>query len=77
VELQSASYRTPLTAGRVERYEISVPVSGSYAQIREFVKRSLVEIPVLSIDQLSIKRQSRNEGAVQAELRLTLHRVKG
>ena len=77
VELQSASYRTPLTTGRVERYEISVPVTGSYAQIREFIKRSLAEIPVLSIDQLSIKRQSRNDGAVQAELRLTLHRVKG
>jgi len=77
VELQSASYRTPLATGRVERYEISVPVTGSYGQIREFVKRSLAEIPVLSIDQLSIKRQSRNDGAVQAELRLTLHRVKG
>ena len=77
VELQSASYRTPPTTGRVERYEISVPVTGSYAQIREFIKRSLAEIPILSIDQLSIKRQSRNDGAVQAELRLTLHRVKG
>jgi len=77
VEMQSGSYRTPLAAGRVERYEISLPVSGSYAQIREFVKRALAEIPVLSIDQLSIKRQSRNDGAVQAELHLTLHRVKG
>ena len=77
VEMQSASYRTPLATGRVERYEISVPVTGSYAQIREFIKRALVEIPVLSIDQLSMKRQSRNDGTVQAELRLTLHRVKG
>jgi hypothetical protein len=77
VELQSASYRTPPSTGRVERYEISLPLTGSYAQIREFIKRSLAEIPILSIDQLSIKRQSRNDGTVQAELKLTLHRVKG
>jgi hypothetical protein len=31
---------------------------------------------VLSLDQLSLKRESRNAGAVQAELRMTLHMVK-
>jgi hypothetical protein len=83
VELQSASYRTPLkekdskeTAQRIQRYEIVVPVSGTYPQLREFMRRALAEIPVLSLDQLSLKRESRNAGAVQAELRMTLHMVK-
>ena len=80
VELQSASYQTqggPKGSGaRVERYEITLPVSGSYGQIRDFVKRSLAEIPILSIDQMSIRRQTRQDGTVQAELRLTLHLVK-
>jgi hypothetical protein len=40
------------------------------------MRRSLTEIPVLSLDQLSLKRESRNAGAVQAELRMTLHMVK-
>jgi len=55
---------------------VVVPVSGSYPQMRDFLKRSLAEIPVLSLDQISLRRESRKEGAVHAELRMTLHRVK-
>jgi Tfp pilus assembly protein PilO len=76
VQLKSATYRTPQTEGRIVRYEIVLPVAGSYPQIREFLKRSLAEIPVMSIDQLTLKRESRNDGALQAELRMTLHMVK-
>jgi hypothetical protein len=53
-----------------------LPVAGSYPQIRDFLKRSLAEIPVMSVDQLTLKRESRNDGTVQAELRITLHMVK-
>ena len=73
--MQSATYRSE-QAGRIERYQILLPVSGSYAQMREFVDRALTEIPVLSLDQMSLKRESRRDGAVQAELKLTLHMVK-
>ena len=77
VELQSASYKTQATPGaKLERYEIVVPLTGSYTQMRDFLKRSLAEIPVLSLDQISLKRENRREGTVQAELRLTLHKVK-
>ena len=58
------------------RYEIVLPVAGSYPQIRDFLRRSLAEIPVLSVDQLSLKRESRNDAALQAELRMTFHMVK-
>jgi hypothetical protein len=75
VELQSATYRSE-QAGRIERYQIVLPVSGSYAQMREFLDRSLAEIPVLSLDQMTLKRESRRDGAVQAELKMTLHMVK-
>ena len=71
-----ANYKTQTADGRLERYEIVLPVAGSYAQIREFLKRSLAEIPVLSLDQITLKRENRHDGAVQAELRLTLHMVK-
>jgi transcriptional regulator with XRE-family HTH domain len=76
VELQSASYKTQAASGRLERYEIVLPLTGSYTQMREFLKRSLAEIPVLSLDQISLKRENRRDGTVQAELRLTLHMVK-
>jgi Tfp pilus assembly protein PilO len=76
VQLKSASYRTQPADGRIVRYEIVLPVAGSYPQIREFLRRSLAEIPVLSLDQINLKRENRNDGAVNAELRLTLHMVK-
>ena len=76
VELQSASYKTQGAAGRLERYEMTIPLTGSYTQMREFLKRALVEIPVLSLDQVTLKREHRREGMLQAELRLTLHMVK-
>ena len=76
LQLKSASYRVQPTAGRIVRYEIVLPVAGSYPQIREFLKRSLAEVPVLSIDQLTLKRESRNDGVLQADLRMTLHLVK-
>ena len=77
VELQSASYKTQVTpGGRLERYEITLPLIGKYTMMREFLKRALAEIPVLSLDQVTLKRENRREGVVQAELHLTLHMVK-
>jgi hypothetical protein len=73
VQLRSASYKTHATGSRIERYEIVLPVAGSYPQIRDFLKRSLAEIPVLSVDQLTLKS---DKGTLNAELRLTLHMVK-
>ena len=75
VRLKSAAYKAQPAEGRLARYEIVLPVSGSYPQIRDFLKRALAEIPVLSLDQLTLKREQRG-GAVHAELRLTLHMVK-
>ena len=73
VQLKSASYRTLSTDARIVRYEIVLPASGSYAQLRDFLKRALAEIPLLSLDAISLKRI---ENQIQAEMRLTLHMVK-
>jgi type II secretion system (T2SS) protein M len=76
IELQSARYATPQAGGRIARYEIVLPVSGTYAQLRDFLKRALAEIPVLSLDQMTLKRDNRTDGSVAAELHLTLHMVR-
>ena len=76
VQLKSASYKTQKTDTRIVRYEIVLPVAGNYGQIREFLKRSVAEIPVLSVDQMTLKREAKNENLIQAEMRLTLHMVK-
>jgi hypothetical protein len=78
VQIRSATYRTQPAEGRIVRFEIVLPVSGSYGQIRDFLKRSLAEIPVMSVDQVTLKKAEGKDaaGALQAEMRLTLHMVK-
>ena len=75
VQVKSASYKALPADGRIERTEIVLPVSGSYSQIRDFLKRSLAEIPVMSVDQINLKRSEKGD-TVHAEMRLTLHMVK-
>jgi hypothetical protein len=75
VQLRSANYKSLPAEGRIVRFEIVLPVSGSYGQIRDFLKRSTAEIPVMSVDQLTLKRQDKG-GLLSAEMRLTLHMVK-
>jgi hypothetical protein len=76
VELRAAEYRVQKGASRIERYEITLPVAGSYAQIRNFLAKALAEIPALSLDQVSVRKQRASDAQVQAELRLTLHMVR-
>lgn len=76
LELRSAEYKTVATHSRIERYEISLPVTGSYQQVRLFLQKALRDIPVLSLDQVSFKRAPSGENLVDAQLRLTLHMVK-
>lgn len=75
LQLRSASYKTLPAEGRIVRYEIVLPAAGSYAQLRDFIKRALEEIPVLSLDQITMKRGASAESDIQAEMRLTLHMV--
>jgi Tfp pilus assembly protein PilO len=72
VQVKSANYRTQKTDARITRYEIALPVSGSYGQIRDFLKRSLAEIPVMSVDSMALKKEG---GVIHADLRITLHMV--
>jgi hypothetical protein len=74
--MRTATYRMQPTEGRIVRYEIVLPVAGSYGQIRDFLKRAALEIPVLSIDQVTLKKEEKKGAALQAEMRLTLHMVK-
>jgi Tfp pilus assembly protein PilO len=73
VQVKSATYRTQRTEGLIVRTEIQLPLAGSYAQIRDFMARALAEIPVMSVDSVSLKREGQS---VHADLRLTLHMVK-
>lgn len=73
LELRSADYRLVETNGRIGRYEVTLPVSGTYAQLRAFVGHALEENPLLSLDQLSLRRKRVNDTLLDAEAVLTIH----
>lgn len=73
LELRTADYRLADSRQRIERYRISLPVSGNYTQVRSFIEAALAEIPVLSLDQATFRRKDANEARIDAELVLTLH----
>jgi hypothetical protein len=76
MKLGSADYRMHKTGTRIERYEITLPLAGSYAQIRAFLENALIQVPVMSLDQVRFRRERASDIQVQAEVRLTLHLVK-
>jgi len=73
VTLRMAEYQLVKGPGKLDRYEISLPLTGDYAQVRAFLENALLEIPVLSLDQLSFRRKRTNDPAVETSVRLTLH----
>lgn len=75
IELGSAEYRMRATGTALRRYEIVLPVNAPYGALRAFLESVLAQIPVLSLDGLTLSRESASEPRVQAELRFTLHLV--
>jgi hypothetical protein len=73
VEPRTADYRPLPTGTRITRYQITLPLAGSYAQVRSFAENALNEIPVLSLDQASFRRKSANDAQLEAEIVMTLH----
>jgi hypothetical protein len=73
VTLQLAEYRLTRGPGRLDRYEIALPLAGDYGQIRAFLENALIEIPVLSLDQVTFRRKRANDLTVETDVRLTLH----
>lgn len=59
-------------SGKLLRYQITLPVTGSYLQLRQFIERALVDVPVAALDDINFKRENINATQVQARIKLTL-----
>jgi len=60
-------------ASRVSTYQIILPVKGPYQAIWQFAMQGLREMPFASLDEVSFRRDSIAEPAVEARLRFTLY----
>lgn len=57
----------------LERLRISMPVQGSYAQLRHYLGAALAHDAALSLDSLRLRRAQPESQELQAELVWTLH----
>ena len=59
--------------GGYDRLQIMLPLKGTYPQIRAFVDGMLEEIPAISLDEISFRRDSIKSTNIEVRLRLTLY----
>jgi len=74
IVLQSGEYRfEQLNDQKLVRYQITLPVTGAYAQIREFVGAVLNEVPAVAVDEIQLRRDNVSSRALEARIRLSLY----
>jgi Tfp pilus assembly protein PilO len=67
--LNRSDYKlTQAKQGQLQRYEIVLPVTGSYVQIRNFIADVLQQLPALALTDLEIKRENAMSPTVDARL---------
>ena len=71
--LEQGEYRiTPDKSGKLARYQITLPVKGSYVQIRQFVAQALADVPVAALEDINFKRETIGATQLQARIKFTL-----
>ncbi len=83
-DLFDGAARAGLSVGRTEhrpglepglglaRYRITLPVNGTYGQVRGFVRQALAADPALSLDGLRLSRAHAGQAQLQAQLQFSL-----
>lgn len=76
--VDTGEYRLQRDQGRpLVRYQIVLPVVGSYAKIRRFIARTRAAVPAAVLEEVTLKRDSREEHEVEARLRYTVYLAAG
>jgi hypothetical protein len=72
LQLAQGEYRLEKGAG-LAAYRVTLPVRGSYAQVRQFVGHVLKDMPTASLDALRFDRRKAGDTQVEAQVRLTIY----
>lgn len=72
--LEQGEYRlSPDKSGKLARYQITLPVKGTYLQIRQFVDQALTDVPVAALDDINFKREAIGASQLEARIKFTLY----
>lgn len=74
LELRRAEYRMSAPPEqKLVRYQIILPVEGSYRAIRRFTADALEAIPALALSQVKFQRREISDGRAEAQIVFTLY----
>lgn len=73
LELLQGEYRLEKSAVGMASYRITLPVRGTYPQIRQFVGAALRTMPIASLDALRFERKRAGDAQIEAQVRLTIY----
>jgi hypothetical protein len=73
LQLQQGEYRLETKSGALTAYRVTLPVRGSYGQVRQFVGRVLKAMPVASVDAVRFERKKAADTQLEAQVRLTIY----
>jgi hypothetical protein len=69
VALESGHYAySPPKTGSVGRYELKFPLKAQYPNIRDFINRTLTEVPSAGLNKLRIERKAVGDALVNADV---------
>ena len=60
-------------AGRLDAYQVNLPVQGSYVQIRKFIVKVLNTVPSAALDEVGFKRASVGNTQLEARIRFVVY----
>lgn len=74
LELIEGKYRVRHErAGSLIRYQMTLPVKGTYAQVQHFIAAVLSEIPIAALKGVTFERHKIGDAVVEAKIQLTLY----
>lgn len=72
--LEKGDYQaSPEKQAGMTRYQVTLPVTGSYPKLRQFIRALIRDVPGMAIDSIRLERERIGEPQISAELRLTLY----
>jgi hypothetical protein len=73
LDLAQGEYRLERRAGGLWAYRVTLPVRGSYPQLRDFLGALLKDMPIASIEALRFERKRAADTQLEAQVRVTVH----
>jgi Tfp pilus assembly protein PilO len=78
VTLQSGEYKLERRSEqKLARYQITLPMTGTYGQMREFIGTVLSQVPAASLDEVTLRRENVASQQIEARVRFTLYLSSG